>query len=57
MTTDVVKVHPEAGLEEVAKIFVKYGFRAVPVVDEKDAFIGSIRLINALVKLAPYLRE
>ena len=57
MTTDVVKVHPEAGLEEVAKIFVKYGFRAVPVVDGKDTFIGSIRLINALVKLAPFIRE
>jgi magnesium transporter len=57
MTTDPVMVKPEASLDDVIEIFVKYGFRAVPVVDSGGVLLGAIRLINILHKLSGHFKE
>ena len=57
MTSEVVKVGPQTELEEVARIFLKYGFRAIPVVDDDNVFRGAVRLINVLGKLTPFLKD
>jgi Mg/Co/Ni transporter MgtE len=56
MTTDVVSLDPDASLQAVAAIFVKYGFRAVPVVDKNNVFLGAIRLISVLSKLSRFFK-
>jgi CBS domain-containing protein len=56
MTSDVVSVRPEAGLDAVAAVFVKYGFRAVPVVDPAGTFRGAVRLARVLPKLSRFFR-
>jgi magnesium transporter len=53
MTTHVVKVNPETRLKDVAKLFAKYGFRSIPVVDEQDVFMGAVRLISVLAEMSP----
>ena len=42
MTTDVVSVAPETEQAEVARIFSKYGFSALPVVDAQERILGVI---------------
>jgi CBS domain-containing protein len=57
MTSNVVKVSPETSVRDVARLFVKYGFRAIPVVDEQGVFLGAVRQRSILAELAPLLRE
>lgn len=57
MRTDVISVGSEAGLEEVAGRFVKYAFRAIPVVDAEGRFLGAIRLVRVLSKLSGFFPE
>lgn len=42
MTTDVIYVHTNDDQEEVAKVFKKYGFLALPVVDTEKRLVGII---------------
>ena len=57
MTHGPVSVRPEAHLEEVARVFVKYGFRALPVVDAQDVFQGAIPLVNIIDTIAEHFRD
>jgi CBS domain-containing protein len=42
MTADVVSVHPDVPVHDVAKILLKTGISAVPVVDENGSPIGMV---------------
>ena len=57
MTVEPVTVTPATPLRDVARLFVKYGFAAVPVVDENRVFLGAVRPDSALAELAPLVRE
>ncbi len=57
MTTHLVKVTPEASLRDLARLFAKYGLRAIPVVDEEGTFLGAVRMKDILGELAPLIRE
>lgn len=48
MNTHLIKVKPEEGVEEVAEIFKKYKFMAIPVVDEDNHLTGIITLRDAV---------
>jgi magnesium transporter len=43
MTKDVVTVEPSTMRGEVEKVFLRYHFRAIPVVDKDHRIIGVIR--------------
>jgi CBS domain-containing protein/sporulation protein YlmC with PRC-barrel domain len=51
-TTRLITVTLQAKPDDVVDLFVKYGFRALPVVDESDHLKGAIRLRAALEILA-----
>jgi CBS domain-containing protein len=55
MNTNVIKVQVDTDRKEVIRIFVKYDFDVLPVVDEHDKLIGVIALKNAIEKLIPNL--
>lgn len=57
MTTHLIKVGPDARLRDLARLFAKYGLRAVPVVDDRGSFLGAVRLKDVLNELAPLMRE
>jgi magnesium transporter len=57
MTRSVVTVTPETSVAEVAKIFVKYGFRALPVVDPCEVFLGAVPIVNILDTISEHFRE
>ncbi len=42
METDIIKVNTHTNQEEAANIFRKYGFLALPVVDNEDRLVGII---------------
>jgi CBS domain-containing protein len=42
MTTNVVTLTTESTIKEASKLFARYSFRAIPIVDEKDAIVGVI---------------
>lgn len=52
-TPRVVSVKPDADQEEVVEAFAKYGFRALPVVDERNRMRGVIGFRSVLEVLAP----
>jgi len=49
----VVSVKPDAHQKEVVEAFAKYGFRALPVVDEGNRLRGIIGFRSVLEVLAP----
>jgi Mg/Co/Ni transporter MgtE len=57
MTADPVTVHPETDLEDVGKLFVKYAFRAIPVVDADQKLVGAVRLKTIVSERAHLLKE
>ena len=57
MTTRLVKVSPDTGLKGLTKLFAKYGFRAIPVVDDQNVFLGAVRLFTVLSQLSPLFKE
>lgn len=57
MTTHVVHVPPDARMKEVARLFGKYGFRALPVVDVGGEFLGAVRLRSVLDALSPFFGD
>jgi len=57
MTTHLIAVPPDATLRDLARLFAKYGLRAIPVVNEQGELLGAVRLKDALLKLAPLIKE
>jgi magnesium transporter len=55
MERRIVSVPPGADEAEVADIFAKYGFRALPVVDANGFMLGVIRFKAILEVVAPHL--
>jgi CBS domain-containing protein/sporulation protein YlmC with PRC-barrel domain len=55
MDTRVVHVGLEEEKEEIANLFAKYGFKAIPVVDEGNRIKGVITFKNLLEVVAPEL--
>jgi magnesium transporter len=53
LPTRVVSVKPDEDQKEVVEAFAKYGFRALPVVDEKGHLEGVIGFRSVLDVLAP----
>ena len=57
MTTRVITAKLDDKAEEVADVFAKYGFRAIPVVDEENRIQGAIKFKALLEILAPHLGQ
>jgi len=55
MTTRVITAHVDDSANELANLFAKYGFRGIPVVDEKNRIQGVVRFKALLDILAPHL--
>jgi len=55
MNPNIIKVQVDTDRKEVIRIFVKYDFDVLPVVDEQDKLIGVIALKNAIEQLIPNL--
>jgi Mg/Co/Ni transporter MgtE len=55
MDARVVSVGLEEEKEEIASLFAKYGFKAIPVVDESNRIKGVITFKNLLEVVAPQL--
>ncbi|MEW6349041.1 MAG: CBS domain-containing protein [Thermodesulfobacteriota bacterium] len=55
MTTRLVAVNMDDDADEIAGLFAKYGFRAIPVVDTDNRIKGVIRFKALLEILAPHL--
>ena len=55
ITKNVISVPPETGKEDVARLFSKYGFRAIPVVDAEGILLGAIRFRAIVSAVAPEL--
>ncbi len=53
----LVQVSPDTPLKEVAREFAKYGFQALPVVDENGLFQGIVRYDSVLSQLADFLKD
>jgi len=49
MKTDVKKVHVLSHQEEVARLIKKYGFLALPVVDDNDVLLGIVTVDDAIM--------
>ena len=52
MTTEVVTVHPDLGIAEVADLLASRGIGAVPVIDDAGAFVGLLRDEDLLLREA-----
>lgn len=48
MSTDVIRVREDEDQEEVARIFERYGFLTLPVVDAEDRMVGIITIDDVL---------
>jgi magnesium transporter len=48
MNSDVISVKPEVDQEEVARIASRYGFLAVPVVDESNKLLGIVTIDDVI---------
>ncbi|MBF0530778.1 MAG: magnesium transporter [Deltaproteobacteria bacterium] len=57
MMTRVVSTTLEADKDQITELFVKYGLRAVPVVDEQGRIHGAIRFKSLLEMVAPHLEH
>jgi len=57
MTTRVITAKLDDKAEDVADLFAKYGFRAIPVVDEQNRIHGAIKFKALLEILAPHLGQ
>lgn len=53
----LVQVSPQTRLKEVAREFSKYGFQAIPVLDDNGVFIGIVRYDSVLSHMAEFLKE
>ena len=55
MTTRVVTAKIDDEAKDLADTFVKYGFRAIPVVDDENRIMGVIRFKALMEIVAPHL--
>ena len=55
MTTRVITAQVDDHASHVADLFAKYGFRAIPVVDEENRIKGVVRFKALMEILAPHL--
>ncbi len=55
MTSRVITAYVDDSANELAKLFAKYGFRGIPVVDEENRIQGVVRFKALLDILAPHL--
>jgi len=53
----LVHVSPQTRLKEVARELAKFGFQAIPVVDDNGVFMGIVRYDSALSQLADFLKD
>ncbi len=51
MTTDLVKLKPEASIKEVLNTFLENRYRALPVVDANDVLVGIVTPYDFLENL------
>jgi magnesium transporter len=42
MTTNLVTLRPDTTIADAARLFARYSFRAIPVVDEKETIVGVV---------------
>ncbi len=56
-TKELITVTPDTRLKDVAREFAKYGFQAIPVVDENMILQGLVRYDNVLSHLAEFLKD
>ena len=42
MTTNLVTLNGRTAVKDAAKLFVRYSFRAIPIVDDEGVMIGAI---------------
>ncbi|MEI7880393.1 MAG: CBS domain-containing protein [bacterium] len=54
---ELITVHPETPLKDVAREFAKYGFQAVPVVNADGVLQGVVRYDSVLSQLANFLND
>ena len=57
MQENIVKVDVEENIKNVARVFFKYNFTAVPVVDESNHMLGIISMKDALEAVFPEMKE
>jgi Mg/Co/Ni transporter MgtE len=57
MTTRVITAKIDDHAEDLADLFGKYGFRAIPVVDDENRIHGVVRFKALLEILAPHLGQ
>jgi len=57
MRENCVSVSVDDRIKDVAPIFLKYNFEAVPVVDEQNRILGIVSLRDTLESVFPKLRE
>ncbi|HSM16431.1 MAG TPA: CBS domain-containing protein [Gemmatimonadales bacterium] len=50
MSRDVVSVHPETPLKEVARLLVKHAISGLPVVDERNVVLGVVSESDFMIK-------
>ncbi len=55
MAKRLIAARPDDDAEDIAELFSKYGFRAIPVVDEANRMMGVVRFKALLEILAPHL--
>ncbi len=55
LSRKVISVPPEADKDEVARLFTKYGFRSIPVVNDEGFLMGAIRFRAIVSAIAPEL--
>jgi Mg/Co/Ni transporter MgtE len=42
MTENVISLHKDATMKQAADMFLRYGFRALPITDENDIIVGVV---------------
>jgi CBS domain-containing protein len=57
MHENVVKVDVEENIKNVARVFFKYNFSVVPVVDDQNHLLGIISMKDALEAIFPEMKE
>jgi magnesium transporter len=57
MRKKVVKVRVDTNIKEVARVFYKYNFYIVPVVDKHNKIKGIITMKDALESIFPEMKE
>jgi CBS domain-containing protein/sporulation protein YlmC with PRC-barrel domain len=55
MTTRLITARVDDEAPDLANMFAKYGFRAIPVVDDEECIVGVLRFKALLEVLAPHL--